>query len=217
MLIGGQINQELHLRHENLKQELFRTQEQLRRKNEVYAELQEKLTTLEENSRQQATALCSKINALENDVNAVDDEEMLREWRRCQLNLDRLVKRHFRDTAKLDDLDFIPILAVIEAMIPDARGLLGYGKHQLWAIIQAFMVKILSYNIFFHSHPGLKEHESILLHELDQAIRAKSSLNTWRHCKSGINSALASITQSTQMMMSLHPKAADPLPGGFVK
>ena len=216
---GGQINQELQSRLENLKHELFRTQEQLRRKSEVQAELKENITTLEETSHQQVTALCSKINTLENDVNAVDDEEMLREWRRCQLNLDRLVKRHFKDTAKLGDVDFIPMLEFIGATITDSESLLGDSKHQLWAIIQAFMAKILSNSIFLRFHPGLEENQSNLFHELDQAIRAQcaymnarratittltisflASLNTWRHCKSGINLALSSITQSTLML-----------------
>ncbi|KAJ5917532.1 hypothetical protein N7466_011086 [Penicillium verhagenii] len=201
------------------RHELIRVQEQIRRKDELCAQLEAKATASEDQHHQELTGLCGKINALENDLEVVNEEECIREWRRLRLHLDQWVKRNFKDIAKLSQVDYSAILQSIGITATHTKSLLAGNSHQRWAIIQAWIIKMLNDSIFLQYCPGLAENENEFLVSLDRLIfhrstgvllsRNKSftkrylgSFNTWRHCKSGINTALGTLTEPSQGMLA---------------
>ena len=187
-------------------------QEKIRRKDELCAQLEADAAASEDQHHQQLTSLCSKINTLENDLQVINEEYCVREWRKIRLNLDRWVKQNFKDAAKLGQLDYNAILQSIGVTTAHPKALAG-NNHQRWAILQAWIMKMLHDYIFLPYFPGLSHYDNELFLDLDQLIFEQSackfppkgstnrylgSLNTWKHCKSGINTALNTIMKPPQ-------------------
>jgi hypothetical protein len=183
------------------RHELVRVQEQIRRKDELCAQLQTRTSASEDQNNQQLTSLCRKINALENDLQVISEEDCIGEWRRLRLRLDQWVKRHFKDAEKLGHLNFSANLELIGATAAHTQNLVAGNAHQRWAILQAWITRMLNDNIFNQYCPGLNGSENELFFRLDRQIHEQSSANTWRHCKSGINTALGSITKPSQALL----------------
>jgi hypothetical protein len=123
------------------------------------------------------------------------------------------VKRNFKDAEKLGHLNFSAHLELIGVTAAHTQVLVAGNAHQRWAILQAWIVKMLNDSIFNQYCPGLSESENELFFRLDRQIHEQSSCavssksfinfllgsaNTRRHCKSGINTALGTITEPSQ-------------------
>jgi hypothetical protein len=188
----------------------------MRRKDELCAQLEAEATASQGQHHQQLTSLCGRINTLENDLKLINEEDCVREWRRLRLSLDHWVKRNFKDAAKLGQLDYIAILQSIGTTTAQTEALAAGNNYQRWAILQAWITKTLHDHIFLYYCPGLSIHENQLFVELDRLILEQSvwislsknftnrhlgSFNTWKHCKSGINTALNAITKPSQAML----------------
>jgi hypothetical protein len=186
-------------------------QEQIRRKDELCAQLEAEATAAENLHHEQLTSLCGKINALENDLQIVNEEDCVREWRKLRMSLDRWVKRNFQNTAKLDQLDYTAILRSMGTPAPE--NIATRNNHQRWAILQAWIMGMLHRHIFLNPCPGLNSNEIELFHELDRLIfeqcvcifpsrsftnRYQGGVNTWKHCKSGINTALSTFVKPSR-------------------
>lgn len=149
-------------------------QEQIRRKDELRAQLEADAAASEDQHHQQLISLCSKINTLENDLQVINEEDCVREWRKIRLNLDHWVKKNFKDAAKLGQLDYNSLLQSIGATTVHSRALFAGNNHQRWAILQAWIMKILHGYIFLPYFPGLSQCGNELFLDLDQPIFEQS-------------------------------------------
>ncbi|KAJ5742566.1 uncharacterized protein N7511_011298 [Penicillium nucicola] len=151
--------------------------------------------------QQQMTSLCCRINTLENDLQVINEEDCVRQWRRLRLNLDHWVKKNFKDAAKLGLLDYSAMLQLIGTTTAHSKGLVAGNNHQRWAILQAWIMKMLHGYIFIQYFPGLSQCDNEFFLSIDQLIFEQSGLNTWKHCKSGINTALDTLTKPSRTMI----------------
>lgn len=170
----GQINRELRARLASYKNELTRVQEQLRRKNELCTQLETQSVASDNQHQQQITGLCSRINALENDLQVINEEDLVREWRRLRLSLDRWVKQNFKEAAKLNLLDYSGMLQSIGTTTTHSKDPIAGNNHQRWAIIQGWIIKMLHECIFLQYFPGLSQCEHDLFLGIDQLIFEQS-------------------------------------------
>ncbi|RAH80825.1 hypothetical protein BO86DRAFT_432473, partial [Aspergillus japonicus CBS 114.51] len=171
--------------------------EQSRRKEELCNQLKAEAIASEAQHHQQLSSLYAKINALETDLHVVSEEDCVKEWQKLRRNLDFWVKGNFRDTAQLRKINYSTVFQ--SDATTDAHTWLPTGSsHQKWAIIQAFIARMVHNNILSQYEPGLPEYENVLFFELDRRIFEQCVMNTWTHCKSGINKALGAITMGTQ-------------------
>lgn len=171
----GQTNRELRTRLASYKNELTRVQEQLRRKNELCAQLETEAMASDDQHQQQITGLCCRINTLENDLQVINEEDCVREWRRLRLSLDHWVKKNFKDAAKLSLLDYSAMLQSIGTTTTHSKDPVAGNNHQRWAILQAWIMKMLHDCIFLQYFPGLSQCDHELFLGIDQLIFEQSA------------------------------------------